>query len=290
MSNAYHSEDAKQIQARLREEAAKIYTHRSGKNFNRPGGFDPLVHMLLGAAASEFEKISLDLHSSWTRMLEQMAQLLTPEVYTGPQPSHGIAHAEPIEDWTHTSVKDQVVVSGHQDIDIFLSPSGRFKLAKGGVRMMCVGDTLYQIDKQGLKQPLCRSTSPSNAYEVWLGLDLPDHTQGLQGLHFFGKWDHERLSISPGEFLLTSKWYHQGNELSKQLGLQEEPSSVGRVTYPIADEFKAVRVAEKSVHQFYHDRFVRLALAHQTDELGVQAYPVEFADRFSQKDLDSLSE
>ncbi len=290
MSSSYHSEDIQQIQARLFEEAAKIYERRTGQRRNRLGGFDPLVYMLLGAAASEFEKISLDLHSSWSRMLEQVAHLLTPEVDTGPQPSHGIGHAESIESVALTQVQDQLVAAGHQDQDIFLSPSGRFQLVNGGVRLMCVGDTLYEVGNDQFKQALFRSGGRSNHFEVWLGLELPKETKDLQNLHFFWEWDHQRLPVSPGEFLLTSQWYHEDQELDKELGLKEVQTNDARLTYPIADEFQAARLIEKSVNQYYHDRFLRLQLPSGDKQVQARPYPQSFSTRFNSKDLESLSQ
>ena len=53
-------------------------------------GFDPLVGLLLGAFASGIEGLHHELENSRTRVVQRLAQLLAPEVLTGPQPAHAV--------------------------------------------------------------------------------------------------------------------------------------------------------------------------------------------------------
>ena len=60
-------------------------------------GFDPLIDLLLGACAVEFERTGNQIISSQSRVLEKLAQLLLPESLTIPQPAHTIVHARAVE-------------------------------------------------------------------------------------------------------------------------------------------------------------------------------------------------
>lgn len=260
MANDYRSENAEQIQARLFDEAARVYERRSGKRLNRLGGFDPLVYMMLGAAASEFEKVSADLHSSWARMLEQLAHLLTPEVQTGPQPAHGIAHACPLDTGTVTRPADQMIAK-HQGSTFYLSPTGHFPLSQSQIRYIHLVDTLYEIDGQLVKTPLARvqPSAPSSPFVAWIALDGLMTWEELESLHFFWEWDHQRLSVEAAEWLLTSQWEHDGQPLEIRLGLEEatqEPAFDGM--HPIEQEFFAARRVEQAANLYYQDRFLKL--------------------------------
>ena len=164
------AEDARRIQARMSEVATQIAKRRTGDDGQRASSFDPLVYMLLGATASEFEKFSLDIHSSWARMLEHLAQLLTPEVHTGPKPAHGVLHAQSIDEQSFTSPTDQVVVQGFKDTDIYLSPAGRYRIINGSIKYMAIGRTLYENQQPVFKEPLLSSLAGKeiDPYTVWL--------------------------------------------------------------------------------------------------------------------------
>ena len=59
--------------------------------------FDPLVSMLLSACSIELEKISSEIHSSRSRVLERLVQLLSPNALTGALPAHAVACGTPVE-------------------------------------------------------------------------------------------------------------------------------------------------------------------------------------------------
>src|SRR5687768_1872635 len=59
--------------------------------------FDPVVGLLLEAYSHELNKLNHEIEGSRTRILEQMAQLLIPEVYATPQPAHGVVYARPTD-------------------------------------------------------------------------------------------------------------------------------------------------------------------------------------------------
>lgn len=286
MSNHYRSEDAQQIQARLYDEAARIYERRTGKRLNRLGGFDPLVYMILGSAASEFEKISIDIHSSWGRMLEQLAHLLTPEVQTGPQPSHGVAHARALDTETFTFCRDQMIAAGHKDRDIFLSPSGEFRISQGDVRYLHLGDSLYEVDDSCFKNLVDKvKVKGISPFDAWIGISLPEDER-LEDLHFFWEWEYSRLGIEPTELMLTSRWEHDGKSLEMELGLSPVKNDE-RTTYSIADEFLAARKVEEEVNRFYNDRFVRLTLP-QGGTLKREAFPDELRSLYDPGTSDKM--
>src|SRR5690606_7018610 len=93
------------VKRRLRKKAAELWGFQEAEM----EGFDPVVDLLLGACAVEFEKIANEIFSSETRVLERLAHLLVPEVLTGPKPAHAILHARPVEPLHRLQPTDQFV-------------------------------------------------------------------------------------------------------------------------------------------------------------------------------------
>ena len=284
-------EEAAKIQARMYDEAAKIYERYTGKRLNRlGGGFDPLVYMLLGACASEFERISLDINGSWTRVLEHMAKLLTPEVHTGPKPGHGIAYARSISPSCVTEVQDQVSVSNHRDKNIFLGPTGRFRLVNGSVRYMASDNSLFELVDGIEKRDLIRTLPGKefNPYVVWIGVELPEKEFSIKNTSFFWDWDRSKIEVNPMEFLLSTSWEHQGHHLNISGGLPriKDPKD-SRDTYPISDEFHISRTLEREINLIYNDQFVRVdGLA--PDQWKREPFPTDFTHHFNADELGEL--
>ncbi|MEO0583560.1 MAG: hypothetical protein AAF135_15150 [Bacteroidota bacterium] len=285
------AEDAKRIQARMNEVATQIAKRRSGDDGQRVSSFDPLVYMLLGAAASEFEKISLDIHSSWARMLEHLAQLLTPEVHTGPRPAHAVAHAKAIESHTFTAPTDQLVVSGYKDSDIYLSPAGRYRLVNGEIKYMASGRTLYEIQQTIYKEPLT-STLQGKAippYTIWLGIQLPPEEKKLDQIHFFWDWDKTKLNVQSEEFLRASTWTHDGQEMELKHGIRNETTLHTRNSYMIADEFSLSRAVEKEANRYYQPQFLSLQTSSDFS-LTRSPFPQAWNEIFDPGDLEAMTQ
>ena len=118
--------------------------------------FDPLVGLLMGACATELEKINSEIESSRSRVLERLVQLLSPEALTGVLPAHAIASAMPTEQVGKTNAEDQFYTSQRfaatQDEeqasqkDIYFSPVGNFMLHKAAIKYKAVGNKIIQTD------------------------------------------------------------------------------------------------------------------------------------------------
>src|SRR5688572_20213062 len=81
------------IKSRMLKNAVQLWGHQPSD----VDSYDPLVGMLMGACATEFEKIYHEIYSSQARLIERLAQLLTPEINKGPEPAHAIMHLKSVE-------------------------------------------------------------------------------------------------------------------------------------------------------------------------------------------------
>lgn len=254
---ARDSDDTKQIQQRMYKEAAAIYEQYSGKKLSRLEGFDPLVYMLIGACASEFGKLSQEIQSSWARMLEYVAQLLTPEVYTGAVSAHAIVHARSSLGNINTRKdKDVAFFQNYEGQEVRFSPSGNFPLWSGDIQFMASNETFYSLDnvqdKRELKKTTFRQQLPP--FTLWLGIDLLlEETGAPEELRFYFDWPSETLIDQSEEILLASSWSINGQGLKTKVGLQEYDADP---LHNVHTEFNLARKVERQTNVFYQNRFI----------------------------------
>ncbi|MFC5045001.1 type VI secretion system baseplate subunit TssF [Aquimarina hainanensis] len=116
--------------------------------------FDPLVSLLIGACASEIEKISNEIDSSQVRVTERLIQLMTPETIYGAKPAHGIVYSEPVEkvlDLTpehlqYYKKKIRVKNAGQELKNIYFSSVQKFRMVDASITHMICGDKGYVLE------------------------------------------------------------------------------------------------------------------------------------------------
>ena len=86
--NIYSKESVK---ARMLQNATKVWGLKS------PQSLDPFVKLLIDAFSTEIFKANNEIQTVNARILEKLAKLLTPSIYTHPIPAHAIAFTQPYE-------------------------------------------------------------------------------------------------------------------------------------------------------------------------------------------------
>ncbi|NQU54762.1 MAG: type VI secretion system baseplate subunit TssF, partial [Bacteroidetes bacterium] len=87
-------ESKEKISSRMIKNASRVWGF---PDTQAASSFDPFVGMILGALSNEMAKISNDINSVESRVLEKLVELLTPEPITGPFPAHAIFRAKSVE-------------------------------------------------------------------------------------------------------------------------------------------------------------------------------------------------
>ncbi len=81
------------IYNRLLQEAASVHGNRNTKA--TIGAMDPLVKMLFGACATEFEKNVLAVNELENRLFNRLSEQLLPDTVTGVKAAHALLHLRP---------------------------------------------------------------------------------------------------------------------------------------------------------------------------------------------------
>lgn len=192
--------------------------------------FDPMVALLIEACAFELYKINNEILDSQTRILERLALLLSPDAFTGPQPSYAIAHARSTEPYwvqpmeTQYYANKKILNADQKEInkEIYFSPSIDTKLIDGDIKYLVVGKTIFEYKNASNKSILTetksnQSLSPSHVY---IGLELNQKITSLENIRFFFDWKNNAEKLQYLNLLPLCKWYSQGAECSVRYGLK----------------------------------------------------------------------
>ncbi|KIC61491.1 type VI secretion system baseplate subunit TssF [Chryseobacterium taiwanense] len=176
--NIYSKESVK---ARMLQNATKVWGLKS------PQSLDPFVKLLIDAFSTEVFKANNEIQTVNARILEKLAKLLTPSIYTHPVPAHAVAFTNPTEstevllEHTEFFFRKQMVstVKSESDkqINIPFTPVGNVRINKAQTSVMFVGNTCYGIDDRLNKVPIARFQGrPEDYRKITIGINVSKYS------------------------------------------------------------------------------------------------------------------
>ncbi|MDF2552531.1 MAG: hypothetical protein K0R36_32 [Chryseobacterium sp.] len=176
--NIYSKESVK---ARMLQNATKVWGLKS------PQSLDPFVKLLIDAFSTEVFKANNEIQTVNARILEKLAKLLTPSIYTHPIPAHAVAYTLPFESseilLEHTEfffrkqMNSTVKSESDKQLNIPFTPIGSVRTNKAQTAIMFVGNTCYSIDERLNKIPISRFQGrPSDYRKVTIGIDVSKYS------------------------------------------------------------------------------------------------------------------
>ena len=254
--------------------------------------FDPLVSMLLSACSIELEKISGEIHSSRSRVLERLVQLLSPNALTGALPAHAVACGTPVEKTLDIHEDAQFYINRRQPgvsendeatwKDIFFSPTGSFHLNKASIRYMATGNIMYRVNNNINKEMIAQSEPGKDlpANTLWLGIDEPGTS--LKNTLFYFDLRNEAYKQLFYHQLPKATWYWNdqvmahasgygnrtisGEQLNLETILEKEDDTSGRIKSHINGLYKPyfVTLLDKTDHAISEDNEVLSSMIAET--------------------------
>jgi hypothetical protein len=266
---------------------------------------DPAVKLIMEALSSELYNLGNEIKDTQVRILEKIANLLSPDFLTSPNPAHAILHAAPVEPtetlYPTTSFFAQRKISSKQNeeldttIDLFFTPVDAVQLVDAQISYLVTGGNLYSYDLSFNKQFTARSkvkTAENNT--LWLGLKTNLRLDNLQNLVFCFDWKNlePKLANRIYQLLPLTKWFLDDREIEIKQGLQY-PDNAGRIdSYEkIFLEYDLLSLREKDVKAIYDHKFITIGDI-QAGKPGLlkQEYPASFKNFFNEADLQKLNE
>ncbi|WP_420150005.1 type VI secretion system baseplate subunit TssF [Spirosoma sp.] len=259
--------------------------------------FDPLVAMLIEACSVEFERVSVELGNTQTRLLDRLAQVLHPEPDVA-HPAFAVVQVRSLEPQTILSptvllgAKRAAEFQANQTSgpDTYFSAVQPYSVVNGSVQYVATTEAIIRIDDATQKTSVAqRQGNPVvQPYQsVWIGLELADDVASLEGVTFFFDWPDEAGSTNYYSALAQSSWLLNGQELQVQTGMPEAPTDS-----PVDLLFDGLKKREKQAMMLYNRQFITIKTAPTFRTSGQQkeTYPKAIGQWFSERDLRMLKE
>ncbi|MCO6487417.1 MAG: type VI secretion system baseplate subunit TssF [Phaeodactylibacter sp.] len=282
------STDKATIQQRLYKEAAEVYKKYLDHDISNLDRYDPLVHMLISACASEFKIFSGEIQSSQSRMLEHLAQLLTPDAYTGPIPAHGILYAPSAGgNFTTDKYQDHFAYASPSGKDVFFTPTDSFQLLDGRVQYLASGNSFFALRNGMEKEELFRSPRgealPPGV--LWIGLAIAEGCTDIGGVNFYFNLPFEKNYSRLEELLQTSRWKMNDIPLHTQPGLAKAEGTAAPGGF---SQFHLMRQHEQEANAYYRGQFLNVSCPDGEDFASFRPlpYPIPLAETFGEEALD----
>ena len=176
MKKIANNSTKEEIKSRILQQATKLW------GVTNPHALDPFVNLLIDAFSTEIFKVNNEIEQIKGSLLEKIARLLTPSIYTYSKPAHAIAVIEPEE--------SKQVLQDHQEflskrvftsnakttsdlkLDIPFTAIDAINLTKAKVSYCIFEEKLWKYDAFYNKKVVAqlRQKTPSN--RLFLGLDF----------------------------------------------------------------------------------------------------------------------
>lgn len=294
-------ETKERIKSRMLKNAAKIWGY---KDTELETAYDPLVGLLMGALSVELEKVSDEIETSQARILDRLAQLLTPDVLTSSRPAHAILHArssEPemilakeIQLYTIRKLGSNINNTREQSKEIFFSSALPFKLINGDIRYIANGKSISVFKNTFHKESVTESASGAalDGLNLWIGFETNDRVKTLDGVAIYFDLRNEAEKNSFFQNLVLAKCYLNGKEIDLIPGFPKGKTTDAQ-SNNLYQEIDITPKVESFVKDFYQQQFLSFNDIDgnlEIENIPKQNYPHDFKGIFSEKDLQKMQD
>jgi hypothetical protein len=269
------------VKARMLKKAADLWGYSEAEM----DAFDPLVGLLVEACSVEFEKIAHEIHTTQSRVLDRLADLMNPDLNTA-HPAYGVLRVRGTEPRTIVQREAQLVFKkpnagrtlGAESIpDLFFSPARPFPVVNGAVKALVHANSAFFIENGNQKVSLGPSGSKTviEPHTLWIGLELDNAIDSLGGLSFYFDWQNQPYKEIFYQYLPLSRWFLGERALKVRPGLNAEGEEVeNQLEY----EFDVSWKFEHRVMALFNPCFMTVESVQSFSELGYtrQKYPPPF--------------
>lgn len=216
-------------------------------------GFDPLVGLLVGAFATGLEGLHHELQNSRTRIVQRLAQLLTPEVMTGPRPAHAVMR---------TNVVDPVfeVLPTHSfscnagGKEVHFSAAGSFALINAKLKTFVIQNKVRAYGTTA-KESFLNQVIPENS--GWIGLELDPELTAFEDFLLFFDWRNDPLRSTHLEQVAGIRVFLGDTELDLLPGLPD---------IYVPGEQSLSHTLHDQVRRYYNRHFLSISSRTKTDQ------------------------
>lgn len=187
---------------------------------------DPLVKLMIESLAGEIFRLTGEYRHIENRLLEKLAQTLTPASLMPALPAHAIMQAKPscpellIDSTTEFQYKNGQFLKRHDLKRLPFTPTASHKLVDGAVRFLVDATGCYALDEFANKELLARSRHrhPDMNQTIWLALELNPEIVSLKNFCFYIDFPHVENKADFFQLLPFSVWETSAERLMMKPG------------------------------------------------------------------------
>jgi hypothetical protein len=293
LDNEYLSKEA--IKSRMFKNAARFWGYTDADL----DAFDPLVRLMIEACSVESYKINNDIISSDVRVMEKMASLLTPDVFTSALPCHAIIHTRAVEAFSlvdhnfHLAHQKKIASKANGPLDanleLHFTPAGHYKVFDGDVEAIVTGNSAYKVNNFLEKEFIAKSSKTIENNTAWIGISLNANIKTLDQLSFYFDFKNHPDKEALYKILTFSRWSYNGTPLRIKAGVTNYEE---RNEEDVLSEFELTNQVKNSTNNFYGNRFISIdddKNVFERHQFKKQNYPDTFKNIFSESDLLKLN-
>jgi hypothetical protein len=283
--------DKERIKSRILKKAADLWGYKEGEMES----FDPLVKLLIEAFSGEFEKISQEISETQLRIIERLTGLISPDLDVV-KPSHAVLQTRAVDTGTTVNQNTQFLLkkgedrsksNGGKDTEVFLSPVGTYPVYNGTLLYYINQRNAFSFENGTRRIPVIEHDAKDfEEYNAcWLGLDLEESADSMEGMSFFFDWVNEPQKEAFRQYLPFTEWsFHNGRKLSIRVGLNTLLTDKHQVS--LERLFDVSKKLEEQVSAVCKKYFITVTEPWDTQDLKVKlTYPVIFEKKFTQQEL-----
>ncbi|MCS2422300.1 hypothetical protein NXW31_13690 [Bacteroides fragilis] len=184
MANLFTKES---IKTRMFKQAAALYDIRN------IDGIDPLIRLLIEALSGEIFKLSGDVHTIESRLLEKVASALTPHTALVARPAHAVAAARPytpqatVSSSDLFSYKSTEIVKKYKMKNIFFTPLHETRIINAELKYLVTADEFCTITPEGDRDAIAhlRSDVSVMCRKISIGMKIGSNVTTLNDLPLY---------------------------------------------------------------------------------------------------------
>lgn len=259
---------------------------------------DPLIKLMIEALASEIYKLAIDINNIEYRLLDRIAQLLTPDILMAPQPAHTILKAKPVERIATIRMDDSFFYEEGRSVKLYTKkvlfyPVANFKLHKARIGAL-ISDRGYHEISENLDNDLLFPLNGRNdlfSNTIWLGIDIDKELSDVSDLSFY--FDFPR-SDNPNELISLLpfiNWSHNNVGLKSTKGIKTIENKFiveDDAVDPFFSKYDLTNITNQSVKKLYDPHFITIHDSIKNEQDNYKILPDELDDLFQSGKRDHL--
>lgn len=265
---------------------------------------DPAVKLIMEALSLELYNLGNEIKDSQVRILEKLADLLSPDFLTSPNPAHALLQATPVEPSELLTDTESFIIqtrlSSKQNkepdtaVEINFTPVDTVQVFDVQVTCIGTGSSLFTYDPAFNKNTVSRSKDkfPENNM-LWLGLKVNPKLEELGNLLFYFDWKNLEIKIAQQYYQLLplTKWSIAETAIESVSGIRYTAHDHKGGEYGnIFSSYDLLSIMEKDIKVYYDQKFVSVTISGLNINEVKQNYPLAFKNKFPDNDLQKLTE